>query len=104
VADQQHPPLCSGARQRVDRLGDFEAARQRLVDGQALALVVVPGLGGKLCCLRRPHLRAEEDRVEADLHAGQRDAGRARLPLAPLGQAAGRVLSASMRLSLCVSK
>jgi len=104
MADEQHPPGRSGAGQRVDRLTDFEAARQRLVDGQALALILLPGLGGQLGGLRRAHLRAVEDRVEAGLHARQRDTCRARLPLAPLGQAPSRVLPASMRLSLCVSK
>jgi len=104
VADQQHATVRARAGECVERLRRFEPARQRLVDGHPLALLCVPGLRGQLGRLGRAHLRAVQDHVEADSHARQRDAGRARLLLAPLGQAAGRVLPASVRLSLCMSK
>ncbi len=104
MADEQDAPVGSGPGERVERLTGLEAAGERRVDRHQLALLVVPRLDRELRGLRGADLRAVEDRVEARPHAGDRHTGRARLLLAPLGQAAGRILPASMRLGLCVSE
>ena len=80
-----------------------EAAGQRRMHQQQLALLLAPVLGGQLGGLARARLGAEQDGVEARLQARQRDPGRVRLAFTALGQTALGVRARAVRLGIAVT-
>ncbi len=88
MADEQQAPVGRQAGQLGERLARIEAAGERRMHGQQLALLRAPVLGGQLCRPARARLGAEQDRVEARLQPLERDPGGVRLAGAALGQTA----------------
>jgi len=104
VTDEQQAALVTDERHLRARLGAVEAARQRRQDGKAGALLLRPALGRQLGGLARPDLGAVQDGLEAQAETRECQAGHPGLPFAPLGQAPLRILAASVRLGVCVTK
>jgi hypothetical protein len=103
VPDEQQAPVGAHRGHLLESLSSVEAAGQRRMGAEQLALLCVPALGRQLGRLARTRLGAEQDRLEAGLHLRQRDAGRTRLPLAALGQAPLRVNASAVGLGLGVT-
>jgi len=104
VSDQQQTPVHRHRGHRIEGLHGVEATRERRVGRQPGQLLPAPSRRRQLRGLARAHPGAEQHRVERRLHTRQGDPGRARLLLAPLGQAALGVRACAMRLGLRVTK
>jgi len=104
VPDQQEAPIPLDGSHRLKRLHTVEAAREGCVLGELGTLGLRPALGRDLRRLARSDLGAEENPLEALLHLCDRDAGRTRLQLAPLGEPALGVLASTVGLGIRVPK
>jgi hypothetical protein len=104
VPDQQQPPFGLYARHRIERIRSVEPARQRQMDDKACLLIVPPAFAGQLGRLARPHLGAGQNLLEAQPEPCEGDARGACLLLAAHGQSPLEVLTASVRLGVCVTK
>jgi hypothetical protein len=102
VSHEQHTGGRRRAAHRVERLRRVESTRQRLMQGQALALGLAPPLRRQLGRLPGAHSWAVEHQVEGGTHACQRGPRRARLLAPTLGQAALGVRAGAVRLGLSV--
>jgi hypothetical protein len=74
------------------------------MDAQQSAIVLGPFSGRELCRLAGAHLGAEEDRLEARLHAGEGDTRQARLALAACSQPTLGIHASAMRLGVRMTK
>jgi len=101
---EQQPALIAHDRHLLHRVGAVEATGQRREHRQPGAVRLVPQLGGELRRLVGADLGAVENGLKTQSEACEGQAGHPGLPFAPLGQAPLRILAASVRLGVCVTK
>jgi len=103
MTDEQQAPVSGRLRQGIAGLACVEAARQRRVGPQALALLGAPLPGGELRGLARTRLGAEQNDLEARSEPCQGEARGPRLALAARRQPALGVRACPVGLGLGVT-